>query len=411
MGAKREHNYKSKETPGYTMLNPVFIKILRMLVTVGSFFGFLPFKLDNERGKLRVDLRSRAKSIHSAMWLVAYSWLVLPTHTYELYRMQNLHKLSYTVVIMLCATMGIILDGLLTINSEGVCQFLNAFYKLLESFPEKYMPNYDYTREKLRMKLTEAAFIISTALCVWLGFMVAIHSWLEPSAPAYMLFMIPKESLTLPVYIIASTWFSIYAVNVTVVLATIPLHGLCYFIYVLPILHTELRLGLSPSKYKAIGILREPNQLVVNYKMLQIFVKMVNNEFGILFVVLQLLFIQIILFCNVTLMFQWQDLKINTKILLTFIAGFATCGWATFLFVAGIQYGYSEAATESWKLEYWSTRTERLYMERVKWSLRPFSFGDGKRFIIKPVTVLKYIDSVSINTFRSLITYGNVLGY
>ncbi|CAL8072502.1 unnamed protein product [Orchesella dallaii] len=382
-----------------------------MLFATASFFGFLSFKIDNERGKLRVDFWSRAKSIHSAMWLVAYTWLVLPTHIYELYRIQNLNELSYTVVMMLCGTMGIILDGLLTINSEGVCKFLNAFYKLLESFPEKYMPNYDYTREKLRTKLTETAFIISTALCVWLGFMIAIHCWLEPSAPSNLLFMIPKESLTLPTYIIASTWFSIYAVNVTVVLAIILLHGLCYFIYVLPILHTELRLGLMPSKYKTIGLLREPNQLVVNYKMLQILVKMVNFEIGILFVVLQLVFIQIILFCNVTLMFQWEDLKIDAKIVLTFIVGFATCGWATFLFVAGIQYGYSEAAMESWKLEYWSTRRERLYMERVKWSLRPFSFGDGKRFIIKPVTVLKYINSVSKNTVRSLITYGKVLGY
>ncbi|CAL8072504.1 unnamed protein product [Orchesella dallaii] len=367
--------------------------------------------MDNERGKLRVDLRSRAKSIHSALWLAAYSWLVLPTHILELYRMQNLHKLSYTVVIMLCATMGIILDGLLTFNSEGVCQFLNAVYKLLESFPEKYMPNYDYTREKLRTKLIEASFVISTAFCIWLGFMVAIHCWLHPGGPPYLTFMIPKESLTLPAYIIASSWFSIYAINVTVILATIPLHGLCYFIYVLPIIQTELRLGLSPSKYKTIDLLREPRQLVVNYKMLQILVKMVNFEIGILFVVLQLLFTQITLFCNVTLIFQWEDLKINTKILLTFIAGFATCGWATFLFVAGIQYGYSEAATESWKLEYWSTRKERMYMQRVKWSLRPFSFGDGKRFIIKPVTVLKYINSVSKNTFRSLITYGKVLGY
>ncbi|CAL8072498.1 unnamed protein product [Orchesella dallaii] len=396
MGAKREPNYKRKKMPPYTMLNPVFIKILRMLVTVGSFFGFLPFKLDNERGKLRVDLWSRAKSIHSAMWLLAYAWLVLPTHIWELYKAQNFHKLSYTVVIMLCATMGIILDGILTFNATGVCQVINGLYKILDRFPEKYMPNYDYKKDKIRTMLADDSFIISTVFCVWLGFMIALHCWLRPTAPAYLLFMIPKHAHNIPIYIIASSWFSIYAINVTVVLATIPLHGLLYFIYILPIIQTEIRLG-HKKRYKTIDLLRAQRHLVLNYKMVEIFVKFMNVEIGITFVGLQLLFTQITLFCNVTLIFQWAELKMNTKVVLTFIAGFATFGWACFLYVAGTQYGYSDKAKESWRLDFWSTKEERLYMERVKWSLRPFSFGDGKRFVIKPVTVLLFMNSVSQN--------------
>ncbi|CAL8072496.1 unnamed protein product [Orchesella dallaii] len=392
------------------MLSPVFIKVLRVLVIVGSFFGFLPFKLDNEHGKLRVDFWSRARSIHSAMWLLAYAWIVLPTHILELYRMQNLHKLSYTVVIMLCATMGIILDGILTFNATGVCQVMNALYKILDSFPEKYMPNYDYKQDKIRTMLADASFIISTVFCVWLGFMVALHCWLRPLAPTYLLFMNSKHAHNIPIYIIASSWFSIYAINVTVVLATIPLHGLLYFIYILPIIQTEIRLG-HRKRYKTIDLLREQRHLVVNYKMVEIFVKCMNVEIGFTFVALQLLFTQITLFCNVTLIFQWAEVQINTKLLLTFLAGFATFGWACFLYVAGIQYGYSEKAIQSWKLEYWSTRKERLYIQRVKRSLRPFSFGDGKRFVIKPITVLKFVKSVSQNTFRSLITFGNVFGY
>lgn len=107
----------------------------RWIFNTGSFLGFSPFKVDRVIGKLYVDFWSRARSLWNWSWLVAYAYIVLPTHLYELYITKQHQKFNYTVIIQLCCSMGIILVGDLVWMANGVCQFLNALFKFLEFFP------------------------------------------------------------------------------------------------------------------------------------------------------------------------------------------------------------------------------------------------------------------------------------
>lgn len=243
------------------------------------------------------------------------------------------------------------------------------------------------------------------AFCLWCGVMVGIHCYLHPYNPPYLLFNVDKNLVSWPVYLVACTWFSWYAFGVTGVLAGLPFSGVIYFGFMIPIVKNDLKLGLK--YYKTDDKLRESDHLINNWRSIEIFVKYVNFEFGVCFIYLQILFVNIILFCNVTLIFQWDDLRWNTKVLLTSICLFACFGWSIFLMLAGLQYSCSQETISSWKLEYWGVR-DRSYMARVKRSCRPFSLGDGKKYSIRPVTVLKYLRSASQNTFRALITYGKV---
>ncbi|CAL8129076.1 unnamed protein product [Orchesella dallaii] len=86
-------------------------------------------------------------------------------------------------------------------------------------------------------------------------------------------------------------------------------------------------------------------------------------------------------------------------------------GWTIFLLGAGIHYQVSRKAVASWKWQHWSSRDERMYMERVKKTCFPISFGDGKRFVINPTKVLQFIRSVSKNTFRAVAMYGKAFGH
>lgn len=109
--------------------------ISRWIFTIGSTVGFSPYKVDRQVGKLYVDRWSFARSLWNWTWLVAYAYVVLPTHLYDLYFTNQFHKFNYTVIIMLCCSMGIVLVGALLMMSHGTCQFLNALFKFIQDFP------------------------------------------------------------------------------------------------------------------------------------------------------------------------------------------------------------------------------------------------------------------------------------
>lgn len=269
------------------------------------------------------------------------------------------------------------------------------------------MQNYDFRRDYKLTKFLEAFMLVSYVFSVWLGFMVGAHSYLRPFAPPYLTFGMDKRHMSTFVYLLASSWFSWFAVGVTTVLGGIPTFGIFYFAYILPIIQRELKIG--GHRYKTSSLLREPDHLVLNWRALEVFVKYVNMELAFTFVYLQMIFVAIILFSVVTLTYQWNELRLNTVIFLTGTSFFAFFGWSLFLMVSGFQYLCCQNTVDSWQWNCWSNAAERIYMRKVKLSCRPFSFGDGKRFFIKPITAMSYMNCVSENTFRAMITYSDVM--
>lgn len=278
-----------------------------------------------------------------------------------------------------------------------------SYFKSLD----KYMKDYNFKKDKNFTKFLEVFMFCSYIFCLWLGVMVAAHCYLKPMAPTYLLFNTDKRHVSTFIYLLASSWFAWFAISVTAILGAIPFFGILYFAYFLPIINKELR--FNQKSYKTSDILRKPNHLVLTWRTLEIFIKYVNVEMAFTFVYLQIVFVQIILFSVVTLTYQWDLVRWNTIAFLTGTSLFALFGWSLFLVVAGFQYRCSQDTIDSWRLESWTNKADRLYMERFKWSCRAFSFGDGKRYFIRPVTALKYMNSVSRNTFRALITYGQVM--
>jgi len=236
-----------------------------------------------------------------------------------------------------------------------------------------------------------------------------LHCYLHPTAPAYPAYRVPDYALSLPVHLLSSTWFALSGFNFTAITLVTVHCALCMFFTIFPIIRDELRLGCNT--YKTDDLLREPFNLVLNYRAIQVLMKTFNVEIGIVFVPCQICITQVILVCNVSLAFQWDLFRINTKIFLTGLLLICLAGWATFLLLAGWQYEESRKTVESWKRMTWTKRTDRMYMRRVAETCQPITFGDGKRFLITPGKVLRFIDSVSKNTFRAFATYAKVFGY
>lgn len=166
------------------------------------------------------------------------------------------------------------------------------------------------------------------------------------------------------------------------------------------------------KNYKTSGFLRkDPYHLAVTWRTLQYLVKVPNLEGAFILLYAQVAIVGIFLVAAVSLVFEWDNASVVVRLLLGFMAGFSVLFWCIILTLGGLQYKWSEETINSWRIECWKRKQVWKYMERFKLAVRPFSLGDGKRYYIQPLTVLKFLKSVSRNAFRALITYADVMGY
>lgn len=243
---------------------------------------------------------------------------------------------------------------------------------------------------------------------LFIGCLAALDCMLRPYGGPYLLFSINPRVVTWPFYLWASFWYGRWAVGFLSGFACIIGGDLLYVAYALPLLRNELRMG--QRSYRSNAILRtNTDNLVTNWKILDIFVRILNMEVTFVFLYFEVVLVCITLFCTVTLVYQWSSTGVVIRMMMTLLAfaGVFCLGHCFAFRGTGVQMG--EEALGTWRKEFWPLCKDWKYMKRVKLSCRPFSFGDGKRYFIEPISVLKFLSSVSRNTFRALITYEDLV--
>ncbi|CAL8129119.1 unnamed protein product [Orchesella dallaii] len=403
-------------TDPHFMLNDHMLLLLKYTMKVTSTLGFCPLRVDTVHGKVVVNNWSWARAVHFWSWIFAYVIIVLPTHTIEVWLgskdVQSLRSnktVIYLLVTNLFCWFFTLLLGVISLNPLAVCQIFNGLFKYLETFPGKYIEKRNRKRDQIKKIQMELLCATSTFVLLFTCFLFVFYIFLNPNAPPFPAYRVPRQYLSLPIYLVACLWPGIFGFGFCAIINLL-LCGIIFIFFIMdPITRDELRLGRS--EYNTIDRLREPFHLVLNYRAIQIYIKTINTELGVLFVPGQMLMTQIILVCNVSLLFQWDLFALNTKIFIAFLSLIPFFSYSLVLRMAGLQYQNSLKTVRSWTLAKWSRRQDRMYMERIHKVCLPISFGDGKRFVINPMKVLMFFKSVSQNTFRAIATYGKVFGY
>ncbi|ODM95611.1 Galectin-4 [Orchesella cincta] len=403
-------------TDPHFMLCDIVISLTKFTTGVGSVLGFCPVKVDTIHGKLKVHTWSWARAVHSWLWIFIYSIIVLPTHTVEVYlskrivrNVQNKHTLIYLILTIISCIVFTILLGIVVLKPLALCQIGNAVYKYVETFPGKYITTYNKKKDQLRVSLMEFLLIGAAVLTSLSISLFILYIFLHPTATPFPAFGVPSRLLSLPVYLIACLWPSLFAICFGGAVYIFYCQGIFILFSLIPIIQNELRLGRS--HYITVELLRQPHHLVWNYRALQVFFKMFNIELGIILVPIQALITALILVCNVSLRFKWDLFEVNMRIFLAFSTATLLVAWVIFLGLAGVLHQESKKTVASWEWTFWSTKKEKMYMGRVKRTCVPICCGDGKRFVITPTTVLLFLRSVSKNTFRVMAMYGRIFGY
>lgn len=179
----------------------------------------------------------------------------------------------------------------------------------------------------------------------------------------------------------------------------------------LTIIKNDMRMGRPSSCYQTCITLRtDPNNFVQTWRSIELLSDMVNGE--ILYqclIYLQGLYSGAVVFSMVSLTYQWDILGSTfVKVIMIISVIGVVVGWSWMLIIAGLLYRFSDKTIKSWRREYWFLKKDWRYISKFKKSCRPLCFGDGKRYVIKPVTVLVFLRKLSQNTLRALMTYGKM---
>ncbi len=385
------------------VIKAIFICIVKL----GNFLGSSPYRWDKYQNKLYIVFWSHFRQVHFWSWIVAYVFVVLPTHLYQLYTNGKYKKFSYTLIIFSYGIVCLLMIGVLAFNTQSVCRFKNGFWKYLPEFHGKYS-NQSASSKTIFDYFVELVSVLLCAGCLGCAFVAGIDCFLRPQEPTYLLFSTQQHLMSWPLILVASGWFTNYAFGCACVFDLIIYHGLLYIVYYMPFIRYEMRCGL-PS-YKTHSCLRSnPNNLVVTWKSIELLLKIMNVDVAFIHIFIQYALEAAAIISIVTLTFQWSACGFFSRAVMGVCMFVGIAVWPFFLTLAGIHYKCTQDTIRSWKRQHWQRHSDQKYIEKVKRSCSPFSFGNGGRIFITPMSVPHYWHSFGNNCFSAIITYEHII--
>lgn len=229
-----------------------------------------------------------------------------------------------------------------------------------------------------------------------------------PKNPNFPGSIVPDNWPTL-IIVFARYLFPFYCVFF-IYLTLLTFGGICfiYAVTVVPFVVLEFRVNRKPDRYFALPELRRPPLLWHAWRTAQVLQLKVNDLLGIFIVPTQALFGKMIVFGTYHLARHYSEMPhFSSMVLISWTASLGVF-WCTVLLMGGYLYFYTGRVLNSWKYASWSEldKDERKIMKKFRKSCLPLSIGYGKTFVIKRLSVLKFIKGLSRSIFRILLTVG-----
>lgn len=231
----------------------------------------------------------------------------------------------------------------------------------------------------------------------------------HPKQPNFMGSMLPDDGCPMLVNILILYILPCYCI------AFMYCNLLCYagifFIYgvlVVPFVLFEFRVGRKPGKYFAVPNLRKPPTLQIAWRTVQVLQLNINNMLGVFLVPTHTFFGDFCVLSTYILFKHHKMMATSTKVMLVIWAGLSSFFWCLVLLMGGYIHMFGIKVLTSWKYYKWSeiTAREKRILSRFGKSCVPLSIAYGKTFVIRRLTVLKFIRGLVKGIFRTLLTIG-----
>lgn len=239
----------------------------------------------------------------------------------------------------------------------------------------------------------------------------SIHCLFFPNTSIYIINEFPDHIRKLVITrILMFLLWTVIIQTVWVCMTLLMICGTAYFIYFVPLVTREMYCSSNLElcsllfiNYQTVPAYRRPRNIRKFYRLLEMTHRRILGFCSYVFIPLQTLALQLILFCTYVLFNHWKTLNRPATIQFFNWLVFATCAWSSVLQVSGMIYDHSRKTLLSWKLKNWGSRFENRLMSRFRRSCQPLTIGYGKTFVIKRLTVLKFFKAVIRGIFRTML--------
>lgn len=187
-------------------------------------------------------------------------------------------------------------------------------------------------------------------------------------------------------------------------LAAFQIHWILWGGTVVPFVLQELNTG--NKYYKTIPSLRSPEKLILAYRQVQVLFTNIVPIYGRLLVPAQTLITQLVIFASFLLCKHKNKMDDTMKMVLISWAFLSTITWLGVLQLGGHLHKNGKQLLKSWKFHKWANREETRIMNKFRKSCKPLMMHHGGTYIIKRITVLKFIRGLIKGIFRTLLTLG-----
>lgn len=262
----------------------------------------------------------------------------------------------------------------------------------------------------------DAMITSGTILAPACGFFISCHYLFYPHWPCYVSSLVPPEEFTFTIWLCSGIF---YFCVLQIIWAVLLIQGVCFLTYgwyMYLISHeyycfAETARG-PPGKraqrvwsmQKNTKAFRSYEEFPLRYRQFQILHLNFMEVFSSMIIPMQGTITNLALFCNFSLI-KYNDIMnmTNTAILLIWSVG-GTVNWLVALTFTGSMYTKSVRSLNTVKNKDWGSKTKNMVMKRFAKSCKPLSYGYGRMYVIRMVSVLKFIRHLTRGTFRVLLT-------
>lgn len=256
--------------------------------------------------------------------------------------------------------------------------------------------------------MIEAFFVLlglSAFLIIPLNWLVVLKFPKKPNVPGSVI----PDNWPILIRILVRYMFPFYSIFfIYLTLLTFGGISFIYAVTVVPFVIWEFRVDRKTSKYFALSGLRRPPTIWHAWRTVQVLQLKVNDLLGVYIVPSQTLFGKMVVFATYHIFKHHKDMpRFTSMLLLAWTVG-VTVFWCAILLMGGYLHFFTGKVLSSWKYNNWNelSRHERKIMRKFRKSCLPLYIGYGKTYIIKRLSVLKFIRGLTVSIFRALLTLG-----
>jgi hypothetical protein len=268
----------------------------------------------------------------------------------------------------------------------------------------EWRQNPNVEKDKMQRYLGQFTFLMTVVLELS-SILVLTHYVIFPDSNIHLLLTwmpswLRNHWITFILYGSLWVWLvmALYSI-IAFILITVASYGS----FIVPIVCKEL-VRDKVKGYKTKGLLRLlPKHLTMEYRKIEVIQLNVNEQLGVTLISLEALIGETVVFSNFALLTMWEELDGITAAVFVFVALGVTICWVGFLEGFGMFHKRGQELLESWRLATWSSKMDRIWVEKFAKSCRPLAMRSKEHFCVKRLSSLRFLQGVVVGTLSLVL--------